>query len=184
MKHGRKQITCKKCNKLTLNFGYNLCSACLRNYKRKTKPGFYLGTCYSEIIRRVTTYTKLRPRYFGLDRCSKEEFVNKFINDSKFLQLFINWQNNQFQRKFAPSIDRINNNEGYLLNNIRFISHSENSGKDSKKCVILQDINTNEVQEFNSQKITADYLQISAAGLCRSMKKGDIINDKYKAYFK
>lgn len=137
-KHGRKMVVCKRCDKYKLHFGLDMCSACLRRTKRETKPSFYLGTCYSELSRRVKTFDPLRPNYYGKKKCTKEQFINKFLNDKDFLKLYKQWQDSGFKRKSAPTIDRIKNNLNYKLDNLRFISHYENSTKDIKKAVILK----------------------------------------------
>lgn len=137
-KHGRKMVVCKRCDKYKLHFGLDMCSACLRRTKRETKPSFYLGTCYSELSRRVKTFDPLRPNYYGKKKCTREEFINRFLSNKEFLDLYKNWQNNEFKRKFAPTIDRIKNNLNYTIDNLRFTSHYENSTKDKKIAIILK----------------------------------------------
>jgi hypothetical protein len=151
-----------------------MCSACLRRTKRETRPEFYLGTCYSEISRRCNHFDKQRPNYFGKKKLSKEQFITKFKNDITFLKLYKNWQKNSFKRKFSPSIDRINNKKDYSLDNLRFISHAENTCKDRRKVLLVE--NT----EFQSQKEAANFLNISPAYLCRALQKSDSIFIKGK----
>lgn len=174
MKTGRKKIICKDCNKEKIHFDLNKCSACLRKFKRQTKPSFYLGTCYSEISRRCKTFDIKRPKYFGKIKCSKEEFINKFINDKTFLELYKNWQVNEFKRKFSPSIDRIDNNKDYTLDNIQFIQHNINSKKDHQYNIEL----SNYYQTFvlESQKEVADFLGVSPATICKLFKKFTIVD--------
>lgn len=136
-KFGRKLIICNRCSKEKVHFGLNMCSSCLRRTKRETRPSFYLGTCYSEMNRRVKTFDLLRPNYFGKPICTKDEFINRFLNDINFLMLYKNWQENNFKRKFAPSIDRIDNEKGYLIPNLQFTTHYINSTKDFKIPLIL-----------------------------------------------
>jgi len=155
----RKQVVCIRCNKEKLHFGLQMCSACLRRTKRETKPSFYLGTCYSEMSRRVKTYDKLRPNYYRKIICLREEFINRFLNDKCFLKLYKNWQKNDFKRKYAPTIDRINNNVGYNLENLQFISHYENSTKDRKIAITLK--NNLSVIQLDSCVKAAKFLKIS-----------------------
>lgn len=122
---------CSRCKKIKKHRGHGMCCPCLRRTKRETKPSYYLGTCYSEISRRVKTKTIQRTRYYGLPKCTKEEFMNKFINDEQFLKLYKGWQDCNFKRGSAPSIDRIDNNKGYLIDNIEFIQNDKNGPKDS-----------------------------------------------------
>lgn len=132
MEKRRKICICIKCNKESPHFGLGMCSPCLRKTKRETRPSFYLGTCYSEIKRRCKHKDPLRPNYVGKKFCTKQEFFDKFLNDSQFLSLFENWRNSGFKRGEAPSIDRIDNQGDYLIGNLQFIKHSQNTGKNSQ----------------------------------------------------
>lgn len=98
----------------------------------------------------------LLDKYFGKKICTKDEFISKFINDSKFLELYSSWQDNYFQRKFAPSIDRINNDLDYTLDNIEFISQSSNSKKDWSNKVYVIEGGIKKI--FESQLALANYL--------------------------
>lgn len=114
--------------------------------------------------RRVKTFDPKRPNYFGKDICTKEEFIGKFLEDPEFLRLFVNWQQNEFKRKFAPSIDRIDNEKGYKIDNLRFTSHYENSTKDTKiACRAF--LNGELMSEFESQKECAKYIGIQESTL-------------------
>jgi hypothetical protein len=165
---GRRLCICARCSKEKLNFGFGMCSACLRRTKRETKPSFYLGTCYSELSRRVKTFDPLRPNYYGLPKCSKEEFVNRFLTDPEFLKQYEVWQKSGYQRKCAPSIDRINNKAGYMLDNLQFISQSENSRKDVITSTTL--IKDGECKTFSSRKEAAEFLKIRQAVLYHHIK--------------
>lgn len=166
--HKRKMCICSNCNKEKAHFGKGMCSACLRNYKRKTKPIFYLGTCFSEMSRRVKTFDIKRPNYFGLEICTKSEFISLFLTDINFLKLYKNWQNNNYLRKYAPSIDRIDNIKGYVTGNLRFISHAENTGKDFRIAIILK--NKNKEHSFKSCRDVAKFFGISPSYFCRIKK--------------
>ncbi len=103
-------------------------------------------------------------------------FINKFHKDKKFLTQYKNWQKNNFKRKFAPSIDRIDNNKGYTLDNLQFISQSINSRKDYKKKIKLwkrdqSKLNGLIFRIFDSQLECSNYLKISPAYLCKLLKK-------------
>jgi hypothetical protein len=65
-----------------------------------------------------------------MEICTKEEFMQKFENDVTFLKLYKQWQDNNYQRGYAPSIDRIDNSLGYNINNLQFMQHSHNGRKD------------------------------------------------------
>lgn len=134
--------------------GHGMCSKCLRLHKRKTKPSYYLGTCYSEISRRCKTFDSTRPNYFGLEKCSREEFINKFVVDKTFLKLFNEWRKNNFRRGHAPSIHRLNHKLGYTLDNTKFIRH-----KDHKP----DNYNTIPVYVYKNKKIIENFDSITRA---------------------
>lgn len=124
-------VKCSLCNKKKEHSGKGMCSACLRKTKRRTRPEFYLGTCYSEIKRRCNHRHKTRAnKYLDMAYPTKEEFVNRFINDVDFLDQYRLWQESDFSRGSAPSIDRIDNDVGYDIENLRFIDNITNGIKD------------------------------------------------------
>jgi hypothetical protein len=172
-----KLCTCSRCNKVKTHFGLGMCSACLRRTKRETKPEFYLGTCFSEMSRRVKTYDPLRPNYFGKDICKRDIFIDTFKNDLAFLNLYKNWQDNNFKRKYAPTIDRVNNDLDYTIDNLKFISHYNNSTKDIKIKTLLKDSYGKEYI-FESNLAASKFLNIAPATFCKAKK----LNGKYKGY--
>lgn len=178
MKDKRLLIICRTCLKTKPHFGLGYCSACLRHHKRRTRPSFYLGTCYSEIRRRVTTFDKKRPNYYQLPICTREEFFFRFLKDRVFLRLWRLWRRKQYKRKHAPSIDRIDNTKGYLIENLQFISHSDNSKKDSSyKVGIYQDGHL--VKILESQADVARYLKTQPSVICLALQG----SGKYKTYY-
>lgn len=65
--------------------------------------------------------------YDGLELIDRETFYKFSLEDSQFLELYKNWVQSGYDRKLSPSIDRIDSQKGYVLGNIRWITHSENS---------------------------------------------------------
>lgn len=134
----RKKTICKVCLEEKGHHGLGMCSACLRKHKRRTRPIYYLRTCYSEIKRRCTSIHKTRKnKYFGMNYPTKEVFVNRFLTDKDFLDQYKIWQDNDFKRGFAPSIDRMDNDGDYDISNLRFIDNRTNGMKDCKTHVGL-----------------------------------------------
>lgn len=182
IKHGRTKIVCIVCEKEKIHFGLNMCSGCLRCYKRKTKPSFYLGTCYSEIKRRCTTKTEKRPKYYGKKYCTKEEFMNKFLTDKTFLEQYSLWQKSGYKRGSAPSIDRIDNNGDYLLDNLRFVSNIENGIKERIRNVYQYDIKKNFVKSYQSLKEASNLNNIPVHILFNRIHNGRLYNNYYWSY--
>lgn len=180
--HGRTLIICKICDKEKIHYGLNMCSACIRNYKRKTRPSFYLGTCYSEITRRCKTKTVIRPNYYGKKYCTKEEFVNKFLTNEAFLKQYEIWQKSGFKRGFAPSIDRIDNDGDYTLDNLRFISNIENGIKDRVKKVYQYNKKRVMVRSYESLKEACSLNNVPVHILFNRIHSGELYNNYYWSY--
>ena len=114
--------------------------------KNKKYYDVYDKNRYRNNIHRIfcAKYDGMRQRVMGLAHHSKTKGKalineNEFLhwcyeqkNYKKFINLYNIWKVKQFQRKFAPSIDRINNNIGYIVNNLQWLSQSENSIKSDK----------------------------------------------------
>lgn len=65
--------------------------------------------------------------YKNLDIIDKDSFVEWSLLNDVFYDLFKVWKSNCYNRKLTPSVDRINTDIGYSLDNMRWITHSENS---------------------------------------------------------
>jgi len=85
---------------------------------------------YQKMKGRVKGNNETRERtkklYVGKSICSKEDFIKWSKTDPCFLKLFKRWKKSGFKLINSPSIDRIDSSKGYKLNNIRWISNSEN----------------------------------------------------------
>jgi hypothetical protein len=104
---------------------------CTKKYE-KTKKGF-LVRMYRNMTSRVLGIQKRSINlYLGKSILSKDEFYNWALNDTNFNLLFDEWEKNEYKRKITPSIDRIDSKFGYTLDNIQFLTLSENSSKTSK----------------------------------------------------
>lgn len=98
---------------------------CTRKYE-KTKSGFIMRM-YRNMQSRITGIQwKKRHLYSGKELLSRENFYSFAFNDSAFHELFDKWEKSGYDRRLAPSIDRINSDYGYKIDNIRFITFSEN----------------------------------------------------------
>lgn len=93
----------------------------------KTKKGF-LMRLYRNMQSRVTGVQKAKFHlYKDKELLSREEFYNWAINNENFHILFNDYEQNNYERKLAPSVDRINSSLGYFLDNMEFVTMSENS---------------------------------------------------------
>ena len=91
----------------------------------KTRNGKLMMT-YNNMNRRVRGYVKSHI-YKDLELLSREDFYNFSLCGEVYHKLYEDWVNSEYDRKLSPSIDRIDSSKGYVLGNIQWITHSENS---------------------------------------------------------
>lgn len=71
----------------------------------------------------------------GKQYLKKQDFIDWVYekeNFKKFMKLYNNWIQNNFNTKLSPSIDRINSEKGYTVDNIQWLSKSDNCKKYNK----------------------------------------------------
>lgn len=93
----------------------------------KTRKGF-LMRCYRNMKSRVEGIQKRGyDHYFGKPILRREDFYTWALDSPDFNKLFEAWEEANYSRRLTPSINRINPDEGYTLDNIEWITQSENS---------------------------------------------------------
>lgn len=93
----------------------------------KTHKGF-LMRLYRNMLSRVAGVQKKKHHlYIDKTLLEKETFYKWAISNTDFLALFEAYQRSGFERKLAPSVDRIDSKIGYELTNMEWVTHSENS---------------------------------------------------------
>jgi len=93
----------------------------------KTTSGF-LMRLYRNMQSRITGVQKQKYHlYEGKFLLSRQEFYDWAKNSSKFYELFESYKNANWDRKLAPSVDRVDSSKGYLIENMEWVTHSENS---------------------------------------------------------
>lgn len=126
----KKASRCKECAaKLRKEFRANHPRRHEENCKKyeKTKNGYLMRT-YRNMLSRVNgTLKKKAHLYEGLPILDKDLFYFWSKNNPDFNYLFEEYERSGFDLKSAPSIDRKDSLRGYTLDNIRWITFSENS---------------------------------------------------------
>jgi hypothetical protein len=99
-----------------------------RSTKYRKTPRGYLTWVYQNMKKRVTGKDAGKEHlYEGLDLLSTTTFAAWSLADVTFIALFKGWAEKDFVPYGGPSIDRIDSRGGYVLGNMRWITHSENS---------------------------------------------------------
>ena len=86
-----------------------------------------LVRCYNHMSQRVKGTCKEYHKYKGLSILDKQDFYDWAISDKNYNKLHSDWVLSNYKLSKCPSIDRIDSLKGYDIDNIRFLTHSENS---------------------------------------------------------
>ena len=125
----------------------NKCVECNKNdvhLNRKDKENYYNEfdqNRYRKNILRMwkLKYSSMRRKTSGLghfgtlkgkELLPKQEFISWCENTKiQFMEIYRVWVKSGYQRKLSPSIDRINNNLGYILGNMQWLTQRQNCKK-------------------------------------------------------
>lgn len=98
----------------------------------KTKRGF-LVRLYRNMQSRITGVQKQKAHlYIGKTLLEREVFYVWAMSSNTFHLLFDAWEKAGYPQKYTPSVDRINSALGYNLDNIEWVTMSENSSRGAK----------------------------------------------------
>lgn len=110
---------------------------------RKTDPYQYLHRKYLAIRRRCNGkwnyHTEAQKRRIeryaekGVHFTRGEWFEWCVKTYPTFISLYSEWQESGYELKLAPSIDRIDNTKGYYIDNIQWMTFSDNSRKGARQ---------------------------------------------------
>ena len=93
----------------------------------RTKNG-KLMRIYRNMLSRVTGVQAAKYHlYRGKYILPKQEFYDWAVKQDKFHILFKQWEQSGYERKMAPSVDRVDSSQGYETWNMEWVTHSENS---------------------------------------------------------
>jgi hypothetical protein len=165
----KKYERCINCGTIEVpSVGRGLCKKCYKHFhhlKNKTNLEYMIRQRYHD----MTTRSKKR----GWKICTFEDFKDFALQSEEFKKLREAWINSDFDRKLVPSVDRIDNDRGYTIDNIQFLNLSENVKKghiEAPKCKKVLLVKGNEVLYFDSQIEASRYLGVSKETVCRALK--------------
>lgn len=98
----------------------------------KTVDGF-LMRLYRNMQSRITGVQSIKNHlYLGKELLSRDSFYAWAKDNKTFLKLFENWEYTLYERRFTPSVDRIDSSKGYTLDNMEWVEFHENCRRGSK----------------------------------------------------
>ena len=135
---------------------------------------------YQSMRYRVNNRIGKYKTYLGLDILDYQDFYNWTIKSEAFHKLYILWQLRDHPLKLSPSIDRIDGSKGYTLDNMQWITQSENAGKsdNTKTAKRLTKIPWETVLSIRKDYETGEYMQKDLAKIykCGKTTISDIVN--------
>lgn len=99
-----------------------------RRAYRQTKRGF-LCDAYSGLRSRALGQSSARHIYKGLAFLPRQVFYMWAVGNNEFHRLWDAWKAAGGPRGLTPSVDRKNPLEGYVLDNIQWLTQSDNCAK-------------------------------------------------------
>lgn len=100
--------------------------------KYEKTPHGKLMRIYRNMKSRVEGVQKLKAHlYEDKELISKEEF-KEWANSKEYQEMYQVWKDSDFDRRLCPTVDRIDPTKGYTSDNMRWLTHSENSSLGAK----------------------------------------------------
>lgn len=136
-RHDGKQSECKNCSSLRGKKYYgdtkdknreeNIFKARKWFHSRKTDINVFVKVMYRGI--RDRSKRAYRPSYYLMPICSQQEFEEMALQNESLKKLYKEWIESGHFFHLTPSVDRIDNKKGYLIDNIQFLTFIENTRK-------------------------------------------------------
>jgi hypothetical protein len=99
-----------------------------RKYE-KTKKGFLVRMYRNMKSRTCGIQKKKSHLYLGLTLLEKDLFYDWALSSEQFHAMFSAWELSNYHRKLTPTVDRIDSEFGYIVENMQWLTHSDNSRK-------------------------------------------------------
>jgi hypothetical protein len=98
------------------------------SHRYEKTPNGFLMRLYRNMQSRVTGVQKLKSHlYKGKELILREVFYEWAKSNETFWLMFRTWTESGYDRKLTPTVNRKNPKIGYRLDNIEWLTHSENS---------------------------------------------------------
>lgn len=97
------------------------------NKYEKTKKGFLVRLYRNMKSRIVGIHRDKHHLYKGKEILDKDLFYEWALSKKEYHTLFKIWENSGYDKRLAPSVDRVDSSLGYCPSNMEWVTHSENS---------------------------------------------------------
>jgi len=119
---------CKECEKVYLRERRRNTNYSVTKTYEKTKSGFIMRM-YRNMKTRINGSNPAKKHlYDGKYLLPKEDFYTWINTNTNFDELFEVYESSKYDRRLAPSVDRIDSSDGYRIGNMRLVTSSVNSG--------------------------------------------------------
>lgn len=106
-------------------------NTCTKKYEKKVLG--FLMRAYRNMKSRISGVQKLKFHlYENKELLDKQEFYDWALGSAQFYKLFGDYRASNFQRKLAPSVDRVDSSKGYHLENMEWVTMQENSRRGAR----------------------------------------------------
>lgn len=98
--------------------------------KYEKSPNGFLMRLYRNMYSRINGIQKAKAHlYVGKYLLPKDNFYVWAKSSKNFWNMYEAWVSSKYNRKLTPTVDRIDSSKGYCVENMQWLTHSENSGK-------------------------------------------------------
>ena len=127
---------CKECTKCDVHNNYCSNKEHYKTYeenRQRKSISRILSHRYTGIKLRCRGTKSRKYRVTGAEYLSKREWQEWCKEtEEKFMHLYKIWEASGYERRYCPSVDRIDNKRGYTKDNIQWLSLAENCRKYTK----------------------------------------------------
>lgn len=142
-----------------------------RNLAFRRSPYGMISTMYSRQLERSINRGHQPPNY------SREEFSDWMLEQPHLVELYDNWVISGYETNLVPSIDRLNESQGYSFDNIELVTWAVNNTRrhiNSRKKVYQFTIDNTFITSYTHALIASQHTKIHISAInkvCRGVRK-------------
>lgn len=146
------------------------------------------------IVRSRTFLGHLRLRYNAMRRralrdkleiCTRDDFLYFACFNKTFERLYYVWVDSNYRKDMTPTVDRIDHNRGYTLDNMQFLTFYENARKaglyeSPRRKQVYMTMEDGYTLVFPSLTCASNYIGVCLSSLRKAISSR---KQKYRGYF-